>query len=405
MTNQTPAPRRQAHSTRRQISLRLVQVRLDKDKYCHRDDNDLEPDKLSGLSTSLVQEGPQTPMVVVATKAEIECEGEQLPVYLLVSGHRRHAALKEAVRQNLDPERIFESMQIDATEVVQGSDQTDPDFEIDLLVASVTDNEQRKNLTSDQRLVVIAKFIERRISAQRGAAALGISDSQYARDVRLVRDPVMYAWVKAGKLTATLASKLIEAAKAHGEKYDLHTEVGRMLLSAEKRRDTEVAKKAKVNKKASSLVKDYIPSRFASHWVDQIEKARPLDEDVSLKFGIAVDEENDELTITGVQSSLKALRVEDYSLILTQLDEAKRALRKPLQKALALAKLEQSDDSDLEGEIERILAERREQQARQREAESGRPASDFGVVAEPVTTDVSDLLPGADDEFDGDLDA
>ncbi len=401
-SNQSP-PRRQARSTRRQITVRLIQIRLDKDNYCHRADDDLAPDKLSGLSDSLVQEGPQTPVVVVATDDVIDFDGQQLPVYLLISGHRRFSALKEAGRQNLDPERISDEMPIDAVEVLQGHDQSKADFDDDLLICSVSENEQRKLLSNDQRLAVVEKFVARRISAQRASSALGISDSQYGRDSELVRDPVMYGWVKEGKLTATLAGKLIEAAKPLGENYDLHSELGRMLSLAEKRRDAEVAKKAKVNKKASLLVKDYITSRLASHWVDQVEKGILLDEEVGLKFGIAVDEENDELTITGVQSSLKILSVDDYVLVLTQLDDAKRALRKPLRKAMALAELAQTDDSKLDAEIERIVMDRREQQERQREAESGRPAEGFGVVAEPEITDVNDFL--SSEDLDSEMDA
>ena len=94
-------------------------------------------------------------------------------IYILIGGFRRFFALLSAIKKNLDHELICPDMEVDVVEIVQGPDQTDEEFQRDLLVRSVAENEQRLNFTTNEKLEIVKRFKATKTPDPRAASALG----------------------------------------------------------------------------------------------------------------------------------------------------------------------------------------------------------------------------------------
>ncbi len=185
-----------------QKTIRFNQIALATDAYCHRDNEKLKPEKLEDLAASLAQEGQQTPLIVVQGK------GDQ---FRLIAGHRRYYALKKASEDQLPGCSL--DMEVLVTVMEQGEGQSEKDFEEDVLVRSVSDNENRIKFDDNEKLRIAKLLRERGVDAKRGMAALGVKDSQYTRYMHIVSTDWLYEAVHSGELKGTNAARLVEEAK------------------------------------------------------------------------------------------------------------------------------------------------------------------------------------------------
>ncbi len=95
----------------RPIEVRLFQLKVDtKKNYCHRPAGELHKEKLEGLATNLVHEGQIDSIIVIETDQTITRNGETNKVYLVIAGHRRVLAMKQAAAANLDAARFNHDM-------------------------------------------------------------------------------------------------------------------------------------------------------------------------------------------------------------------------------------------------------------------------------------------------------
>ena len=189
MTKNNQQRQRYNNSRNETIEICFKQITVDKSvNLCHRDEEVLKPEKLEDLSTSLIQEGLATPMTVYDSGQTIENEeGMPIPVYTLVSGHRRFRALQQAVTNRLDLDRIHDNMRLSVVVMVPGDAQPQDAFNQDVLVRSVTENEQRTKHTALERLEIVKQLEDAEVPVPRAAAALSISQTQYGRDQLVVK--------------------------------------------------------------------------------------------------------------------------------------------------------------------------------------------------------------------------
>ena len=202
MSDGTNKTRRFASCRNVQKTIRFDQIALATEAYCHRDNEKLKAEKLEGLAASLAQEGQQTPLIVV--------QGEK-DQFQLIAGHRRYYALKKASEDQLPGCSL--DMEVLVTVITQGEGQSDKDFQEDVLVRSVSDNENRISFDDNERLRIAKLFRERGVDAKRGMAALSLKDSQYTRYMHIVSTEWLYEAVRSGELKGTNAARLVEEAK------------------------------------------------------------------------------------------------------------------------------------------------------------------------------------------------
>ena len=215
---QAKAVRRFSQSTSRQVVLRLGQIVTDDAAtLCHRQPEALAEKRLQPLAESLVQEGQQVPISVAATGSTTEIGGEVLPTFLLVGGNRRDLAILQAVEKNLDPGHFHADMEVGAVEIMQGERQSDEDFQRDLLVRSVSDNEQRLAFSIAEKLGIVQRFREARVPAPRAASALSFSEPQYRRFLLIIDQPWLHALVVDDAIGTTDAAELIAEAEKAGQ--------------------------------------------------------------------------------------------------------------------------------------------------------------------------------------------
>ena len=240
---------RSAKSSTRAIRISLLQITCDKKHdFCHRQGDALKEDHLAPLADNLVSEGQNTPFTVYDSGMR---DAIGLIIYILIGGFRRFFALLSAIKKNLDHDLICPDMQVDAVEVVQGPDQTDEEFQRDLLVRSVAENEQRLNFTTNEKLEIVKRFKATKTPDPRAASALGVSESQHRRFAVVVEHPWLCDYVTNDCFGMTDAAELIQLAKKKNRVEEFKKVLDAWVAKHRALIEAEKAELAKIKKKLS----------------------------------------------------------------------------------------------------------------------------------------------------------
>lgn len=392
MSEKKPA-RREAKSTNRSIRIRLSQINVDRNiDYCHRDEDALDPKKLKLLADSLVYEGQQTPMTV-CNSGQPDSKGDD--IYVLIGGFRRYFALKEAIKQKLDVDRIHNDMEVDAVEVVQGKEQEDVEFKKDLLLRSVTENEQRKNFTTAEKLEIVKSFRDEDVPDPRAASAMSISDTQYGRFVSVVSHSWLHKHVVDNCVGMTDAAELIKLAEKHKWVDEFHKDLDdwidehRQVIEQERR---ELAKIGKKLSGSAEQVKKFIGRNLVKHWVNLVENRKRFDGDVRFKFGIVIDKHKGTITIPGSTLKVTDLSSGDFDTMIGELHDTVDKFLPMMRERRVIEEATSLTEEEKQRELARILEQRKEQQQAEQQANSGQNAEGFGSTEtpQPVEVDVDD---------------
>jgi hypothetical protein len=273
---------------------RLIQVRLDQikvldDLYCHRSGNYKDPVKNKDFALFVAQikrDGRiQVPIEVVKSGRG----------WVLIRGHRRVAACFYLAGQNQPG--FSEEMALDAVEVYDADEQ-------DLLIRSVSDNENRLSLTREQRIIAARRLAEVGVPFPRAANALGVSEQTFKRDYLIATHPWMFEHFRKHHIEATVAAKLLETAieadKAQplpeGNRVDsLRADLGLWVRKQEIELEEikvqrEILKKKKLSEK-ELYIKKRMPSHLVEHWLRLVEAGRRFSEgeDADWDFNVTLD--------------------------------------------------------------------------------------------------------------------
>lgn len=383
MTDSKKQVKRYSQSRNDSKTIKYSQIVTDERTYCHRVDEKLTPKQLELLAESLAQEGQQSPMVVI----------EQGGKYLLIAGHRRFHALAKAIEDNLP--NCSSEMDVSVTVMVRGKGQSDDEFATDVLVRSVSDNENRIQFDDFEKLEIAKLLDERKVDANRAMAALGVKDSQYRRYLHIVRTPWLYEAVDSGQIKSTNAARLVEAAKKQDDATDRtevkNESVNRMdlfqsgfdaWLKIAEHELREANKWRAANKKKALEGKQAHLSRYFTnslllHWEKCLEEGMAFDSAQQGGFAFLVNVDVKKLSLEIPRVSLKTDDIDEEAL-----EQVIGGLEDGLVTVSQLLVEVQRKQPVSQDEAEQALARVRAKRQGQKPDESGEP--------QPVTTvDVS----------------
>ena len=352
-----------------------------------------EQKRLKELAESLVQEGQKTPLTVFDS-GRTDDNGDK--AYILVGGHRRFNALKRAIEDHLADEYISPDMEIFVVEVVKGDGQNQRSFEQDLLVASVTENENRESHTTEEKLEIVKQFLDLKVPAPRAASSLRVGERQYGRFVAVASRDWLHDHVTKNEIGITHAAELVLAAESRETKgkykvdwlkEDLHdwVERHRRLL------DEEIAEQAKIGKKLSgsaAQVKKYFNREVYQHWLKLIEAGQRFGGKPEFAFGIVVNDEKKTITVPGRMLKTTSLKSSDFEMMIAELSETADKLIPLMRECRAAEQARDISDEEREAELRRILEKRRQARMDAEKAEAGRDAADFDHVEQPAPSPI-----------------
>jgi hypothetical protein len=281
------------------IFLRLGQIVLRPDLYCHRPAEELTEDRLASLMESIrTEKGIQVPV-------EVAYGPDGLPV--LTRGYRRISAARLLADQRVAGFSL--DMPVPAVVVRGLSDQ-------DLLVRSVLDNENRKSHGPVDRLVVARRFYEAGIQSARAASALGVAEKTYQRDLRVARQPWLVDLVKADKVAPSTAATLLEAVEKEGREAEFQEDLEAWVGRTEQRvQALERLRKAegKGLTAAERQVKNYLTRELLGRWLADLRQGRPFEEKAEWTLPVSLEPDKGVLQVERTRIDLNAAEVEDLA--------------------------------------------------------------------------------------------
>jgi hypothetical protein len=380
---------RQSQSTNRMITVRLSQINLDKDRdYCHRMGDALSKAKLKELAESLVQEGQKTPLTVFDS-GQTAPNGDK--IYILVGGHRRFKALQRAIIDHLADEYISPDMEIFVVEVVKGEAQSQKGFQQDLLVASVTENENREGHSTAEKLEIVKQFLDLKIPAPRAASALRVKERQYGRFVAVASRDWLHDHVVNNEIGITHAAELVLAAESREAKGQykvdwFRADLERWAVRHRRLLEDEKAEQAKIGKKltgSAAQVKKFFTKSVYQHWLKLIEAGQRFGGEPEFAFGIVVNEARKTITVPGRMLKTTDLKSSDFETMIAELSETADKLIPLMRECRAAEQARDISEEERQEELDRILEKRRRARQEADEAEAGRDPTGFDEADEP----------------------
>lgn len=291
------------------VRLALINV-SDQENFCHRDLNRYTKDEnIAPLVDSLLSEGLLTPLTVAERK-----DGENgNPTYILIGGHRRLEAIKKINRENLDTTRFHNEMEIPVVIVQQQPNQSRQEFEDDLFFSSITDNSMRVDFTEDERIQIVKRCIEKRVSLPRAARALDIGEKQFQRIASVVSQPWLLEMVTESNLSMTHAVKLLEAVNknpslATRNLKTLRDFLRQWIFAKEKTLSEQIARAKKSQRPLSgsaATVKKFVTPQLLASWCECLTNGHELSERAIVEFGINVDPKEGKIVVPGIEFRIK----------------------------------------------------------------------------------------------------
>lgn len=385
MTKQKTALTRQSSAETEAITVKFFQlIRDDETDYCHRDEGWNDDDRINSLADNLVLEGQQTPFLIAFVEQFEHLDGKTYARYVVIGGNRRFEAESKAIRDNLDPARFHENMDVPCVLVKKGEDQSDEAFKTDLLIKSVGDNTQRADYSDTERLRIVKRFFDAKVNKVRAASALNLSETQYDRLESLVKTGWMYQLVVDRCLGQTDACNLLKSIKDHKSRETEFRQVLNKTIAKFRKELEEKRQKRKQMGKSLSSSEDRVAWFIAdqglvAHWQKCFKDEVPFEIPKSLPFGIEVTKER--LTVKAVNAVVSKIKASDVEEMLAQMEESKDDLQKLARKL----RKEEAEAGELTEEERQEEEERiRELVAKRKAARLGQPAEDFHKVGEPT---------------------
>src|SRR5262245_8059162 len=367
--------RRVAQSASRPIRIHLSQINADHEKkFCHRLPDALKADKLKLLAANLVAEGQQTPLTVYDSGST---DGQGRKVFVLVGGFRRYHALQSANKQHLDEARLHDDMEVDAVEVVPGSEQSVSDFYKDVLLRSVTENEQRLNFSTAEKLLIVKQFEEAKVPAPRAASSLAISGTQYSRFVAVASHDWLHQHVVQNCIGMTDAAELIMLATKYERVKEFKADLDVWVKEHQALIEQERQELAKVGKKLSGSgehVKKFMTGKLVDHWAALLKEKKRFGGQPEFQFGILIDKGKGTISVPGRVFKATELAVADFETMIGELQDAVEELVPLLRERQVIEQARQLSEEEKRKELARILEARRQRKAQQTKDNAGRPA-------------------------------
>ena len=371
-----------------QATIKLNQIEVDTDAYCHRVEEKLKPEKLEELSQSLAQEGQQTPLVVIKSQTS--------NMFLLIAGHRRFYGFEQGIKDGLPD--FADDMDVAVTIMEQGKGQSEKDFRQDVNVRSISDNSNREAFDDFEKLKNARKLIGWKVQKQRAMSALGVKESQYSRYRYIVETSWLYDAVINGKIKTTSAARLVEVARQCDDAKDRsevkNPNVKRMGLfekgfndwvtEAQEQLEADNQWRAANNKKPLEGRQAYLSRYFSVglllHWEKNLAEGISFDQSKpgGFKFLVKIDTKKLTLEIPRVNLKLDDLDESKLAEVIGGLEDGVIAV------SGLLVEVQRKQPVSIE-EAKAALAIVRQNR-------DGDPAKDFDKVDEPQITNVSAVI-------------
>jgi transposase-like protein len=266
-------------ATTRQCTVRLDELKLLPERYCHREDDELKPENLELFMDSLILEKGIQVAVVYSMDAQLQ--------KFLTAGHRRVIGARTLADRNQPG--FTHDMEIKAIEVLNATP-------LDLLIGSVSDNENRKSPSPTRRLRTVKALHDAGAEVKRAARALGVADQTYQRDLQIVQYGWMYQHVEDGSIAPTVANRLLEAAEEMKRIKEVKEDRDEWIAAKKKElKDKARQYKADTNGKelrpAELQVKNHMLKRLVDHWIECIQARHPFDDKVEWDFPSSIDKD------------------------------------------------------------------------------------------------------------------
>lgn len=389
-TKPTELLERAMAATSRRCTVPLNEFSMLPERYCHRPEEELSPEKLELFLDSLVLEGGVRVPVVFFTDAQKN--------KVLISGHRRIQGCKILVERN-EPHFTAE-MSIEAIEMLGASP-------LDLLVHSVSDNENRQNLSPVSRLQTVKKLHDAGVEVKRAARALGVSDSTYSRDLKLVKQAWLYQHVQDHCITTNHATKLLNEAEKVNRVKELREDLDAWIAEKKKEnKEKERRLKAEGSKEQKPAeVKNQI-KELVEHWVSLIKEKRPFDGEAEWDFVASISEDG-KLQIGSLNLKLSEAKAENVMKVLAKMSQLTKRLTPIAQERLQIERQREQVktptapyDFELLRQIDPDMAKKMEEKYRLKLQKAPDGEEDVGSskVEERTETDLASTieLPGPD---------
>lgn len=391
-TNTEKSIRRYQRAINRHVTVLLAQLVIVAERnFCHRDEDYLKPERLESITTSVVQEGLSNSIVVYETGEKKTIEGKSLPVYGIVSGHRRYNAINRAIDDHLSPE-YHANMEVPVVVMSRGEGQSAEEFDHDVLTRSVMENTQFSPLGALDRLSIVEEFESRKLPKPRAASALAISVTQYERDARLVRNRTFLTAVRKRQIGQTDAANLLEAAEKENRVDQLVNEFTLWVREKELELEHEKSQLKNLGKELSGSgldLKKYLNPGVLKLWQSAIKEGKSFREVTpQFFFGVVVDPLKKMLDSPRLSLNLNEAGSGQIETVIAAYLSAARQLVVHKKAAEAREQMTDLTDEQIEAEIARVQQAGAEAAKRRADAEAGR---DPVIAPDAPTAETEDV--------------
>jgi len=326
-------PERAAPATTRPVKVRLDQLVVEPERFCHRELAELtDPARLRPLAESIFATGLQVP---------IEFFKDEKGRLVETSGHRRRAALRLLAEEHRPGYTL--DMEVPAVEVSGATPQQ-------LLLRSVADNCNRVTLSQTERIRAAKTLADNGVKPEDAAKAFGLGEKQYRRDLLIAEHQWMFDLVFKNAVTPSNASRLLEAAVAEKRVAELQEDLTAWV--AETERKIGEAKKKKDLTAAQQLVRTYLRPALLNHWLAQLKKKErftvvvPIEDD----FQVRIDAGANKVSIGGAEIDLMMVPREKLAEYLVEVESAKKVMLSYLKARKAVEAQGPQDIARMESE-------------------------------------------------------
>ena len=328
-------------------------------------------------------------------------------IYILIGGFRRFFALLLGIKKNLDHNLICPDMLVDAVEVIRGPNQTEEEFQQDLLIRSIAENEQRLNFTTNEKLEIVKRCKASKIPTPRAASALSMSESQFARLSAIVEHDWLQGYVTNNCIGATDAAVLIQLATKKGCVEDLRKHLDTWVATHQAMIDAEEKELRKIKKRLSgsaSHVKKFATPKLMRALGRLFGTRPPSRQQCRPHIRHPHRSRKGTIEIPATTLRIADLSSENFATVIGELQEKADECIPLLCQRRMLEQSMQLSPEDVERERERIRQQRRQEQEDRARAEAGQPAPDFNAVEKPQLRSINEAIGDDNENLDDDVD-
>jgi len=218
--------------------------------------------------------------------------------------------------------------------MVPDPSQTDDEFKQELFLASVADNDQRKDFTAGERFSIVTRMLDLSVPPGRAAMEMGISRTQYERFEIVAERDWLRRFVLEQCVTHTDAAKLLESCKvgeSKNRKIDslrvksFKTHFSKWVEDVRRditREDEELRAIDKKLTDSQKLVKSKLSSVLVRYWCECLKDGSPLNNETPRSFRISFDSEKRIITLPKREFKMDKLSVIDCQSIIRELNKS-----------------------------------------------------------------------------------